>query len=128
MELRDKQFPSLYAGEFQPETVKTAVLLLNGKLRIALGIVRLSILEFKSNRKETARLDFRIQSRKLFKAEILLPFNGFTRRSISPFQNFTEPKLLLEPAVNRQSLREQAQRFLQLFVSTPIARQADHKF
>ena len=45
----------------------------------------------------------------------------------SPLQNFTESKLLFEPAVNGQSLCKQAQRFLQPFVSTPIARQADHK-
>ncbi len=127
VKLRDQKTPSLYAGEFQLEPVKTAVLLLNGKYRVALGILRLRILEFKSYRKETAWLDFGIQSRKLFKVEILLPFNGFSRRSISPFQNFTEPKLLFEPELNRQSLRKQAQRFLQPFVSTPIARQADHK-
>src|ERR1039457_4660225 len=101
VKLRDQKAPSLYAGEFQLEPVKTAVLLLNGKYCVAVGIARLRILEFKSNRKEVARLDFRIQSRKLLKAEILLPFNSFTRRSISPFQNFTEPKLLFQPTVNR---------------------------
>src|SRR5208337_5085873 len=122
MKLRDQKAPSLHAGEFQLEAVKAAVLLLNGKCRVALGEVRLRILEFKSYRKEAAWLDFGIPSRKLFKVEILLPFNGFTRRPISPFQNFTEPKLLFEPTVNRQRLGKQAERFLQPFVSTPITR------
>jgi hypothetical protein len=60
VKLRDQKTPSLYAGEFQLEPVKTAVLLLNGKYRVALGMIRLRIVEFKSYRKEAARIYFGI--------------------------------------------------------------------
>ena len=101
MKFRGDQTPSLQAGELQLKPVKTAVLPLNGKYRVALGIVPVRILEFKNKRKEAGRFEVRIYSGKVFKAEILLPFEGFTHRSISPFQNFTEPQRRFEPAVNR---------------------------